>query len=104
MGDYTQRLEERETILTTDEAADEWVIYTQSARMMRLFSEFATEYPGLCRVKAEDDKYHAKTFIVAKSAVTIRPKRPMTEKQREARRQSAFKHGFGRKETDDDVV
>lgn len=101
MGGYKQTLEERETIIRTDEASDVWEIYTQNPRMMRLFAEFQANFPALCRLKAEDDKYHSKTFIVSKTAITIRPKRPQTEEQKAARREAALARGFGRKETEE---
>lgn len=97
---YNQTLEERETIIRTDEASDEWEIYTQNPRLMRLFGEFHANFPGLCRLKAEDDKWHSKTFSIAKTAISIRPKRPQTEEQKAAMRERAIASGFAKRITE----
>lgn len=98
MGDNNQSLAERETILMTNEAADEWELYTQNPRLMRIFGKFSEEYPSLCRVKSCDDKFHSRTFTIEKSSITVRPKKPQTEEQKAARREIALRTGNLRKE------
>lgn len=98
MGENNQSLAERETILLTNEASDEWELYTQNPRLMRVFGKFSEEYPSLCRVKARDDKFHSRTFTIEKSSITFRPKKQQTEEQKAARREIALRTGNLRKE------
>ncbi len=87
--------EERETIITTDEASDEWDVYTYNRPLMRYLAKFAAEYPDICTLVHRDEEMDGAEYIVRKSALKIRLLRPKTAEEREELRQRALKHGFG---------
>lgn len=89
--------EERETIITTNEASDEWDVYTYNRALMRYLAKFADDYPDICTLVHRDEEMDGEEYIVRKNTLKIRLVRPRTEAEREVMRQRALERGFGAK-------
>lgn len=88
--------EERETIILFSDADTEANVYTHDVKLIARLKKLAKQYPDLFY---EDRREHpgAVSYNVPKNCVLIRA--PHSQKQREAARQWALKHGFRSKST-----
>ena len=82
---------EQETIITFNREESEAEIYTFDPKMIRIFTKFAQEHPDLCRHDEPATEMHAHVFTLEKGLLTIRPKRMLSEEQREAAQERAKK-------------
>lgn len=82
---------EQETIITFNREEREAEIYTFDPKMIRIFTKFAQEHPDLCRHDEPATEMHAHVFTLEKGLLTIRPKRMLSEEQREAARERVRK-------------
>lgn len=88
--------EERETIILFSDADTEANVYTHDAKFIKRLKKLARQYPDQVY---EERKEHegAVSYNVPKDCILIRA--PHSQKQREAARQWALKHGFQSKST-----
>lgn len=81
--------EERETIITTSEADDEWNVYTYNRPLMRKLSKFADDYPDICKLVHRDEEMDGAEYTVRKDRLVVRLIRPKTAEELEAMRKRA---------------
>lgn len=84
-------LSEQETIITFNREEKDMEIYTFDPKLIRVFSKFSQEHPELCTHAEPATEMHAHVFVLEKGLVSIRPKRVLTDEQREALRLRAQK-------------
>ena len=82
---------EQETIITFNREEREAEIYTFDPKMIRIFTKFSEEHPDLCQHVEPATELHAHVFTLEKGLLTIRPKRMLSEEQREAARERVRK-------------
>ncbi len=63
--------EERETILCTSDADEEYSVYTYDKDLIRRLKHFAKVRPDLCRLKNENKDYGYVDYMVDKNSVTL---------------------------------
>ena len=91
---YTLTQYERESVLTMNEADTEATFYTGSPAWMRRLDKLCTERPESFRELTErretlEGRVIAKTYLLPKEFVKIRPSRNLSEEQRQKLRERA---------------
>lgn len=86
---------EMETIITSNEADAECSVYTYNSALKRRLKAFAEKCPECCRLKSETPD-GSETYIVDKARMSISFKAPLSEDEKQKRRDLAKAQGFGR--------
>lgn len=84
-------LYEQETIINFNEADSTASVYTHNRALIRKLDKLAEERPGDCHREKTSHDGKAVDYIVPKAWVKIRPKRVLTDEQKEERRRNALK-------------
>ena len=74
---------ERETIITFNEAEKTAGVYTHNGRLLRQLEQLAKDRPDECQLERVCRDGSAADYIVPKSWIKIRPKRILSEEERE---------------------
>ena len=85
---------EKETIILTSEGDDDYNVYTFNAALKRRLSDFAKQYPDLCRLESEDKQIGCATYVISKARLSIRITAPYSEERRRASSEYAKQHGI----------
>ena len=96
---------EQETVINFDAETDRATVYTAYPPQIRHMDKLMAEHPESVKLLNEakkDNVLIARTYEVPKEYITIRPKRRMSDEQREYLRQRAFKMGWGTAKKDKD--
>lgn len=84
---------EKETILLTNEAEDEWIFETFNANYKRRLAEFSEKYPSYCFLKRSQPEGSVK-YIIKKECISVHFNSPYTEERRQKSREQAKKNGL----------
>ena len=84
---------EKETIIITNEAEDEWIFETFNTGYKRRLEAFSEKYPAYCQMKLERPEGAVK-YIVKKECFSVHFNAPYTEERRQKSRDQAKKNGL----------
>lgn len=93
-------LYEQETIINFNEADSTASVYTHNRALIRQLDKLAEERPGDCHREKTSHDGKAVDYIIPKAWVKIRPKRVLTDEQKEERRRNALKSILRASDTD----
>ena len=89
---------EKETILLTSEADDEWEVYTFNNKLIKRLDKFAVDQPDFCRLVSSDDELGSKTYMVDKNRLSIHVSAPYSEDRKRHMSEVARKAFHGDKD------